>query len=204
MITIRQIERHFSEHQHRRLYQELMTGRPEGQSGLDAELCRTIPLAAMGMIRLDELSQAHTPLYRRLLGVVLTSQQRDGGWGEPMVTAVCLRALLCGGGHGAAVERGFQSLANLQKPEGIWPKEPLRRMPGDALMSAYILLQLGEHQAFRQAVRFDDAMDWFAANAKAMDPATQRLWSHATIRCGLNTSHGRSSTLWTSVKRSAA
>jgi len=204
MTTIRQIERHFSEHQHHRLYQELMTGRPEGQSGLEAELCRTVPLAAMGMIRLDELTQAHTPLYRRLLGVVLTAQQGDGGWGDPIVTAVCVRALLCGGGQGAAVERGLRYLANLQKSEGIWPKESLRRMPTDALASAFILLQLGDRQAFRQMVRFDDAVDWFAVNAKAMDPAAQALWSHAAVRCRLNKSNARISTLWSEVRRSAA
>jgi hypothetical protein len=183
MITIRQIERLFSDHQHRRLYHDLIAGRPEATSALEVSLARPVPLAALGMIRLDELSQSSNAIYRRLLGVVLTSQQPDGGWGDPMLTALCVRALLCGGGQGAAVERGIQYLAALQKPEGVWPKEPLRRMPADAFVSAFILMQLGERDAFRRAVRFDDAVDWFAANATATDPYARRLWSHAALRC---------------------
>src|SRR4051794_29446553 len=106
MITIRHIERLFSDHQHPRLYRELIAGRPEAAVGLEAVLARVVPIAALGMIRLDELSQSHTSMYRRLLGVVLTSQQADGGWGNAMISALALRALLgSGGGHGPAVER---------------------------------------------------------------------------------------------------
>src|SRR5688572_29850183 len=102
MMTIRQLERQFSQYQFRRLYQELVTGRPEAAAGLEVILSRTVPIAALGLIRLDELTQSHLPLYRRLLGVVLTSQQKDGGWGDPAVTALCVRALRCGGGQGQA------------------------------------------------------------------------------------------------------
>src|SRR5437867_801902 len=177
MITIRQLERHFSQHQFRRLYHELVAGRPEAAAGLEPVLSRVVPIAALGLIRLDELTQSHMPLYRRLLGVVLTSQQKDGGWGDPMITALCIRALLCGGGQGSAVACGLAYLTNLQKSEGIWPREPIRRMPADALTSAFILLQLGEHGVFRDAVRFDDAVDWFASNAQALDPHARQLWS---------------------------
>src|SRR3954469_23046055 len=131
MITIRQIERLFSDQQHRRLYRELIAGRPEATFALEPVLGRPVAVAALGMLRLDELSQSHGTLYRRLLNVVLLGQQADGGWGDPMTTAVCVRALLAGGGHGAAVERGLTFLANLQQPAGSWPKESLRRMPLD-------------------------------------------------------------------------
>jgi hypothetical protein len=204
MITIRHIERLFDEQQYRKLYHELMTGRPEAQAELHAELGRVVPLAAMGMIRLDELTQSHAPLYRRFLGVVLTSQQSDGGWGDPSVTALCLRALMCGGGQGRATASGLAHLATLQKSEGIWPREPFRRMPADALVSAFILLQLGDRAEFRSAVRFDDAVDWFAVNAQAMDPAAKNLWSHAAVRCRLTPANARISTLWSHLNRSAA
>src|SRR5439155_23951240 len=104
MITVRHIERLFSHHQHPRLYRELIAGRPEGSlGGVEAVLARVVPIAALGMIRLDELSQSHTSMYRRLLNVVLTAQQPDGGWGDAMTTALAVRALLGdGGGHGAA------------------------------------------------------------------------------------------------------
>src|SRR5688500_3408727 len=126
MITLRHIERLFSDHQHRRLYRELIAGRPEATFALELVLGRAVPIAALGMIRLDELSQSCSPLYRRLLSVVLTAQQPDRGWADPMITAVCVRALLCGGGDGSAVARGLAYLASLQQPKGPWPREPLR------------------------------------------------------------------------------
>lgn len=204
MITLRQIERLFNEHQFRRLYQELMTGRPEGQARLEAEFAKPVPVAALGVIRLDELTQSHTALSRRFLGVILTSQQADGGWGEPAVTALCLRALMTCSGQGPAIDRGLRYLANLQKPEGIWPREPFRRMPADALVSAFVLLELGDRPEFRSAVRFDDAVDWFAVNAAAMDPAAKTLWSHAAMRCRLTVANARLATLWAEASRSAA
>ena len=184
MITVRHIERLFEDHQHRRLYRELIAGRPEATFALEPVLARAVPIAALGMIRLDELSQSHTGLYRRLLNVVLTAQQADGGWTDPMTTALCLRALLSGGGKGgAAVERGLAYLAALQQPKGTWPREPLRRMPLDAFATSFILMQLGDREPFRRAVNFDDATAWFAANERAVDPETRRLWSHAAVRC---------------------
>jgi hypothetical protein len=116
--------------------------------------------------------------------VVLTSQQPGDGWTDPMTAAVCVRALLSGGGRGgAAVERGLRYLASLQQPMGSWPREPLRRMPLDAFATAFILMQLGDRAAFRAAVNFDDAVAWFAANQKSLDPEARRLWSHASVRC---------------------
>lgn len=184
MITIRHIERLFQHQQHRRLYRELIAGRPEAGFALEPVLARAVPIAALGMIRLDELSQSHTALYRRLLNVILTAQQPDGGWTDPITTALCVRALLSGGGKGGtAVERGLAYLAALQQPKGTWPKEPLRRMPMDAFASAFVLMQVGDREPFRRAVHFDDATSWFTANERALDPETRRLWSHAAVRC---------------------
>src|SRR4051812_10846813 len=103
MITIRQIERLFDAQQYRRLTAELLATRAEALAELQMALARAVPVAALGIIRMDELSQAHHGLYRRLLNVVLTAQDKDGGWGEPLTTALCLRALLCGNGNGPAV-----------------------------------------------------------------------------------------------------
>src|SRR3954468_2935184 len=100
MITIRHIERLFSDQQHRRLYRELIVARPEASFPLETALGCVVPTAALALIRLDELTQSHTAIYRRLLNVVLTAQQPDGGWGDVMTTAVSVRALLCGGGDG--------------------------------------------------------------------------------------------------------
>ena len=84
MITIRHLERLFSDHNHRRLYRELIAGRPEATFALEGILARVVPIAALGILRLDELSQSASPVHRRLLNVVLTAQQADGGWGDPM------------------------------------------------------------------------------------------------------------------------
>ena len=51
--------------------------------------------------------------------------------GEPMLTALCLRALLSNQGAGLAVESALGYLAGLQQDSGIWPRVPLRRFPGD-------------------------------------------------------------------------
>jgi hypothetical protein len=202
MVTLRHVERLFSEQKHSKLYRELIAGRPEADSALEVVLARTVPVAALGIIRLDELNQSQSPLYRRLLNVVLTAQQADGGWDDPIVSALCLRALICGHGQGAAIERGLTYLASLQQPQATWPREPLRRMPPDALATAFILLQLGEFSLFRDALRFDDAVDWCAHNAPALDPITHKLWSHAAVRCRAHR-HSAAFTLW-ARDRSAA
>jgi hypothetical protein len=191
MITIRHIERLFSDQQHRRLYRELIAGRPEATFALEPILGRPVAVAALGMLRLDELSQSLGSVYRRLLNVVLLAQQPDGSWGDPMTTAICLRALLAGGGHGAAAERGLSYLAAMQQPMGSWPRESLRRMPMDEFASAFVLLQLGDRQPFRRAVRFGDACAFFAARAKELDPEARRLWSHAAVRCRFPTPRPR-------------
>src|SRR2546430_10319902 len=123
MITVRHIERLFSHQQHPRLYRELIAGRPEAMlgEGVEAVLGRVVPIAALGMIRLDELSQSHTSMYRRLLNVVLTAQQGDGGWGDPMTTAVALRAPLSRGRQGPAVDRRLPDPANLPQDDRPWP-----------------------------------------------------------------------------------
>src|SRR5438552_517875 len=145
MITVRHIERLFSHHQHPRLYRELIAGRPEASlGGVETVLARVVPIAALGMIRLDELSQSHTSMYRRLLNVVLTAQQPDGGWGDVMTTATAVRALLGGGtSHSAAAERGLRYLASLQNEDGLWPREGMRRIgaTGDAFATAFVLMQ---------------------------------------------------------------
>ncbi|HMB95744.1 MAG TPA: hypothetical protein VKK61_06870, partial [Tepidisphaeraceae bacterium] len=78
---------------------------------------------------------------------------------------------------------GLLYLMNMQKPEGIWSKSPFRRLPADPFVSAFILLQLGSDARFRQAVQFDDALNWFEANEQLIDSETRRLWDYAAIRC---------------------
>jgi hypothetical protein len=182
MTTVRQIERHWNAKEYRKLFRELIAPRPEGALRLEIEV-RAPLAAAIAVVRLDELSQSHVPLYGRLIRAILIAQEPDGGWGEPITTALCLRALLCGRGEGVAIDRGMEYLANLQKEEGTWPAQPLRRMPADPHGSAFVLGQLGDNPAFRSAVRVPAAVAWFEAHADELDEETQQLWERARVRC---------------------
>lgn len=183
MITVRQIERAWTARTYAKLFRELTVARPESAFRFEHEQGRAIPAAAMAVIRLEELSQSHVPLCGKLVRALLAGQDADGGWGDAMTTALCLRALLCCNGDGPAIGRGMQYLANLQKAEGIWPAVPLRRMPADAAVSAFVLYQLGDNPVFHEAVHFDEAVRWFERNGVRLDPESQRMWSRARYRC---------------------
>ena len=185
MMTVRYIERFWQAGQYGRLFGELLVNRPEAAISLALECGgpAASAAAAIAVIRLEELTQSHVPLAASLIRAILATQQNDGSWSDPAVTALCLRALLCSNGQGLAIERGLQYLANMQQTQGVWPREPLRRMPADALVSAFILYELGRHEAFRLAVRWDDALNWFANNRATLDADAARLWERAKCHC---------------------
>ena len=182
MVTVRQLERLWQARQYDRMLRLFMETRPEASVRLVTHLARSIPTAAMAVIRLDELSQAHTPFCARMLRAVLAGQETDGGWGDPLSTAICLRALICSEGQGPAIDRALTYLANLQKSDGLWPREPLRRLPADPFVSAFILFHLADDDRFASAVRLDDALKWFRANHTNLDLETARLWRTISIR----------------------
>jgi hypothetical protein len=186
MITVRQIERQWEARAYDKLFSDLILARPERTFRLGVDTARALPAAAMAIIRLDELSQSHVQLYSKLVKTVLAAQEADGGWGDLVTTAFCLRALFCGNGNGVAIERGLAYLAGLQKSEGIWPNIPLRRMPADAYVSVLVLYQLSEQPAFRNAVRLADAVHWFALHDQSLDNETRALWSRVRVRSRLH------------------
>jgi hypothetical protein len=183
MVTVRQIERHWNQKAYDRVFQDLVCARPEGLYRPERQAATATLAAAMAVIRLDELSQTHVPLYGKLVRALLAAQEPDGGWGDPAVAALCVRALQCSRGEGLAIARGLHYLADLQKPDGSWPNVPLRRMPGDAHSSAFILAQLGDNADFRQAVRLADALAWLRTHAEELDEPTSQLWHRARLRC---------------------
>jgi hypothetical protein len=182
MVTVRQLERFWLARQYDRMLRLFMETRPEASVRLVTHLARPIPTAAMAVVRLDELSQSHTPFCARMLRAVLAGQEADGGWGDPLTTAICLRALMCSEGQGPAIDRGLTYLANLQKSDGLWPKEPLRRLPADPFVSAFILFHLADDDRFATAVRLDDALRWFQSHHTELDQETSRLWRTISIR----------------------
>ncbi len=184
MITLRQVERLWNGNEFNRISLLLLEMRPEASLRITAEFARAVPAAALTVIRLDELNQGHTPFVSQLIQNILAAQDADGGWGEPLITALCLRALMCAGGEGIAIDRGLQYLAHLQKADGLWPKVALRRMPADAYTSVFILYQLADDERFAQAVRMDDAIAWFETHNAELDPDTARLWHNFALRHG--------------------
>lgn len=183
MQTLRLIDRLWNSRQYPRLAHELLAARPEFSLRLVNELSKPVPIAALALIRLDELAQSHNALNPRFIRTILAAQQGDGGWGDPLLTALCLRALLLNRGQGPSIQAGLQYLANLQKDSGLWPSVPIRRADHDFFVSAYILFILGDQQPFRLAVRFNEAVAALAQNEPTLDPDAQRLWHRASPRC---------------------
>jgi len=182
MITLRQLQRLWDAKEYRRIMARLLELRPEGSPAAIAQLTEGVAAAAMIVIRLDELNQPYTALCRNLIREILSAQQSDGGWIDAMSSALCLRALVCGHGQGPAIDRGLAYLANLQRPEGLWPKEPLRRMPGDPLVTVFVLYELFEDQRFAQMARIDLATRWFDLHRRELDTDTARLWKCVSMR----------------------
>ena len=196
MTTVRQIEKLWRAKSYGRLCRELISNRAEAQFDIRPDASFTAAAAALAIIRLSELNQPHASIYAELIRVLVRMQDRDGGWGEPMLTALCIRALQSGDGQGESVERGLMYLANLQKENGLWPRIPIRRMDADPAASAFILFQLGDNGAFRGSIRLGDAVGWFEQNEPILDAAIRRLWHHAALRCRTRAAHGLAMASW--------
>src|SRR5262245_56345724 len=98
MMTVRHIEKLWDAKCYVRLCEELLSSRPERDVRLAGRMNLAPAVAALAIIRLDELSQWHVPLYGKLVRRMLSFQEEDGGWADPLTTALCLRALICGRG----------------------------------------------------------------------------------------------------------
>jgi len=182
MLTVRHTQKLWDARKYERILQELIGPRIESAALPELLQAPAAAAAALALIRLDELHQAHADLCPRLIQSLIALQEADGGWGDVAITALCVRALSLQNGRGYAIERGLVYLADLQQPSGIWPKIPIRRMPADALVSAFVLLQLADNELFRERVDAQAAMTWFESHRWTLDPATKSLWDHARLR----------------------
>ena len=182
MITVRQLERLWQEKAFSRMSALLLEMRPESSVRLAQELARSTAIAALAIVRLDELAQAHSPFCSRMIRVILAAQEADGGFGDALTTALCIRALSCSAGHGPAIDRALHYLATLQKEDGSWPRIPLRRFPGDAFTTALILYHLGDSESFIEATHAESAFDWLSAHEPDLDMETTRLFRTLRLR----------------------
>jgi len=182
MLTVRHLEREWNARAYGRLMRDLLSARGEATPKLVTDLAKPAASAAMIMVRLDELGQAHVPLFTTLLRTVLAKQDADGGWGDPVTTALAVRALRLSNGNGLAVDRGMKYLADLQKENGLWPSEPIRRLEGDPFVTAWVLFNLGGDPSFRRVVQYDDALAAMELMEDAHTPETRRLWARVNRR----------------------
>jgi hypothetical protein len=167
---------------YQRLLDELIGPRVEALAAVELRETPTAAAAGMALVRLDEMLQAHAPLGAKLIRTLIALQESDGGWGDVATTALCVRALSLQNGHGLVIDRGIQYLAALQQPEGIWPRIPIRRMPEDALVSAFVMLQLADNPRFEDGVRFEEAVAWFTGRRGFLDENARAIWDHARLR----------------------
>ena len=159
MMTIRQVDRLWQLKAYERLIDELCTGRAEAVGGIRQLLQGAVPAAALTVIRMTELHQAHQPHVAKMVRFLLAAQTPAGGWGDAASTALAVRALAAGRGAGAAIERGIEALQELQKEDGEWPREAFRRFPGDPAVTAFVLLQLVESRSAAANALVDHTMD---------------------------------------------
>ena len=183
MMTIRQIERLWTTRCYRKLLDELLSNRWEGEYGGRLVGSPALLAAAVSMIRLDELNQSSAPIFAQLLRTIVAAQESDGGWGDLAVTAMCLRALLLDRGSGSAVQRGMEYLGVLQQSQGSWPVIPIRRMSADPFTTAFIAIELGDNADFRRIVRWTDVINWLAM--EGANEECRGLWERIRIRCRL-------------------
>lgn len=196
MLTVRYIERLWEGRKYRRLLDELITPRVEALAAAELTETPAASAAAMALVRLDEMLQPQAPICSKLIRTLLALQDKDGGWGDVATTALCVRALSLQNGHGIAIERGLEYIAALQQPSGTWPKVPIRRMPEDALVSAFVMLQLADHPRFQETVRFDAAVQWLNSRRGFLDENARAIWDHARLRLPAHTTHAGADANW--------
>lgn len=144
MLTVKQMERLWNLKAYSRLIDDLCTGRAEAVGGIRQLIHGPIAASALVLIRLHELLQSHQPLASKMVRFLVSAQASDGGFDDAVSTALVIRALASDQGQGPVLDSALHFLDLIQKEDGEWPREPLRRMPGDPAVTAFVLLQLIE------------------------------------------------------------
>ncbi len=179
MMTIKQAERFWGLKAYERLIDELCQGRAEAVGGIRQLIRGPEAAAALCVIRMHELLQSHQPFVAKMLRFLVASQQADGGFDDAVTTALAMRALATDRGAGLALESAIRYLDVLQRDDGEWAREPLRRMPGDPAVTAFVLLQLVESRLPRAEQLVHRTLDRVAGDDHAVpahkNPREERI-----------------------------
>jgi hypothetical protein len=111
MLVVKQMEKLWESRKYGRLLEELLAWRVESLAADELRQHACLASAALALIRLDELHQGNATICPTFIRAILAHQDRDGGWGDPMLTALCLRALSINDGSGEGPARGLAYLA---------------------------------------------------------------------------------------------
>lgn len=176
MTTVRQMQSWMSDGQHGRAIAELSQFRGD----LPAEIVRelngsAIAAVALAAIRLQELNQQRTTLYRGLLARLVGLQLADGGWGDVLPSALAIRALLGDASTRGDAIRGIDWLCGQQKDDGSLSREPIRRLPGETMVTAFVLAHLSRSSEFAMRFRIEAALKSLAGPRPLASPAVQSL-----------------------------
>jgi hypothetical protein len=106
----------------------------------------------------------------KLVRAIIAGQENDGGWGDAMTTALCFEPFFARAATGLpwiAVSSTSPIFRNRKAPG---PPSRSAEWPPTDTSTAFILYQLGDQARFREAVRFESALQWFHPNASHLDP----------------------------------
>ncbi|HMO25672.1 MAG TPA: hypothetical protein PKB10_05335 [Tepidisphaeraceae bacterium] len=181
MTTARQIQKLWQTHDYKRLARLCLEARADALEPVIPTLACPVGAAALALLRLTELSPFPTPMHAGLAQVLANHQHNDGGWGEPVLTAIAVRALLLADLQRDRASAGMANLGRLQRDDGLWPGGGTHRLPGDPVVTLFVLLQLGTESAFRFVTRIDRAIEAIDTHP-GLDAPSRRALAIARLR----------------------
>lgn len=141
---------------------------------------------ALGILTLLEIGVSRKdPLVQEMGAALAAGQNCDGGWGDPGITALVLRALSLAELEQACYSRGLAYLSLAQDRGGAWSHRGERSHHETAL----VLTMLGDQPDFRSAVDVEQAIEWYQESrfeepeaVPSLFEASERQWHVALQR----------------------
>jgi hypothetical protein len=183
MLTSKQIERLWQQHDFRKLVVMLTAGRAEFPADVVAEFAEhPVAAASLAIIRLNELHQARSPVVQRLIEFIIGQRDPDLLWGNLTLSCVAIRALLANSTTITQAQRSLAVMAPMQKEDGSFPAQPIRRLSGDPATTALVVALLGNDESFVAAVDINNALVWLSRYAPSTLRGLVRVAEFRTAR----------------------